>query len=77
VTQTVPQTLLDAIVRTYAPRRVLLFGRAARGTAQVDSDLDLLVVLDDDVPTEALNWRRIHQARGGYTGPVDIVAYKI
>jgi predicted nucleotidyltransferase len=55
----------------------LLFGSAARGTAQADSDLDLLVVLDDDVPTEALNWRRIHQARGGYTGPVDIVAYKI
>ena len=70
----VPQVLLDAIVRTYAPRRVVLFGSAARGSAGPDSDLDLLVVLDDDAPAEALNWRRLHEARAGYTGPVDIVA---
>jgi predicted nucleotidyltransferase len=70
----VPQALIDAIVRTYAPRRVVLFGSAARGNARPDSDLDLLVVLDDDAPAEALNWRRLHQARADYTGPVDIVA---
>jgi len=69
----VPQTLIDAIVRTYAPRRVLLFGSRANGTASEDSDLDLLVVLDDDVPGEALSWRRRHEARGSYRGPVDII----
>lgn len=69
----VPQTLIDAIVRTYAPRRVVLFGSRARGTANEDSDLDLLVVLDDDVPGEVLSWRRRHEARGSYRGPVDII----
>jgi predicted nucleotidyltransferase len=69
----VPQTLIDAIVRTYAPQRVVLFGSRARGTATEDSDLDLLVVLDDDVPGETLSWRRRHEARGSYSGPVDII----
>ena len=40
---TVPQTLIDAIVRTYAPRRVVLFGSRARGTATEDSDLSLMI----------------------------------
>ncbi len=69
----VPPTLIDAIVRTYAPRRVVLFGSRARGNATEDSDLDLLVVLDDDVPAETLSWRRRHEARGSYRGPVDII----
>jgi predicted nucleotidyltransferase len=70
---TVPQTLIDSIVRTYAPRRVVLFGSQVRGTANADSDLDLLIVLDDDVPAETLSWRRRHAARGSYHGPVDII----
>jgi predicted nucleotidyltransferase len=70
---TVPQTLLDAIVHAYSPRRVVLFGSQARGTANANSDLDLLVVLDDDVPAETLSRRRRHAARGSYHGPVDII----
>jgi len=70
----VPQTLIDAIVCAYAPRRVVLFGSRARGTGSDDSDLDLLVVLDDDVPGEALSWRRRYEARGSYRGPVDMIA---
>jgi predicted nucleotidyltransferase len=69
----IPQPLLEGIVRTYAPRRIVLFGSAARDEAGPDSDLDLLVVLNDDVPAEALKWPRMHEARGSYTGPVDIV----
>jgi hypothetical protein len=65
VTQTVvPKTLIDTIVRTYAPQRVVLFGSQAHGTANAGSDLDLLVVLDDDVPPENLSWRHQYKARG-------------
>jgi hypothetical protein len=70
---TVPPTLIESIVRTYAPQRLVLFGSQARGTAREASDLDLLVVLDDDVPAETLSWRRRHAARGSYRGPVDII----
>lgn len=68
-----PETLLRQVVATYAPRRVILFGSHARGEAGPDSDLDLLVVLDDDAPPEALHWRRRHEARRGYAGGVDII----
>lgn len=70
---TVPDSLLKSIVEVYAPRRVVLFGSTARGEAAADSDLDLLVVLDDDAPPEALSWRRRAQARRGYGGAVDII----
>jgi predicted nucleotidyltransferase len=69
----VPESLIRSIVATYAPRRIVLFGSEASGMANADSDLDLLVVLDDDVPPEALSWRRRHDARKGYEGAVDII----
>ncbi len=69
----VPPALIAQIVATYAPVRVILFGSHARGDARPDSDLDLMVVLDDDAPAEALHWRRRHEARRGYAGAVDIV----
>src|ERR1700704_597991 len=69
----VPETLIRSIVATYAPRRIVLFGSQAQRAADTDSDLDLLVVLDDDAPPEALSWRRRHEARKGYGGAVDII----
>ncbi len=37
--------VVDRIVRKFHPEKIILFGSWARGTAQEDSDLDLLVVL--------------------------------
>ena len=70
---TLPKPLLDGLIGTYASRRIVLFGSHARSEARPDSDLDLLVVLDDDAPVEALGWRRRHEARRGHAGPVDIL----
>ena len=69
----VPESLISSVVATYGPRRIVLFGSQAREAADPDSDIDLLVVLDDDVPAEMLSWRRMHEARSGYAGAVDIV----
>lgn len=70
---TVPDSLLQTIVEIYAPRRVLLFGSQARGDARPDSDIDLVVVLDDDAPPETLSWRNRNAARKGFAGSVDII----
>jgi predicted nucleotidyltransferase len=38
--------LIDQIVERFQPARIILFGSHARGTADPESDLDLLVVMD-------------------------------
>ena len=41
------QRIVDEIVRLVKPLRVLVFGSVARGVADPESDLDLLVVVPD------------------------------
>ena len=69
----VPNELLEPVVAWFKPRRVYLFGSTARGEAGPNSDLDLLVVVDDDTPSEIVSWRNRGKARKGYRKPVDIV----
>lgn len=62
----VPRDLLDPVVEHFKPQRVILFGSRARGTAGRDSDIDLLVVVDDDTPDDSLGWkagREAHRSR--------------
>lgn len=72
----VPDALLRSIVTELTPQRVILFGSRARGDMRPDSDIDLLVVLDDDVPLEKLGAKAIHAARGDYHQPLDIIPYR-
>jgi HEPN domain-containing protein len=58
----VPRDLLDPVVDYFKPQRVILFGSRARGEATRDSDIDLLVIVDDDTPEEKLTWRAGHLA---------------
>jgi HEPN domain-containing protein/predicted nucleotidyltransferase len=50
----VPRDLLDPLVEYFKPQRVILFGSRARGEATRDSDIDLLVIVDDDTPADKL-----------------------
>ena len=56
--------------------KVILFGSRARGGARPDSDHDLLVIVDDDIPSQKLHWRALHEARRRYRKAVDIVPYR-
>jgi hypothetical protein len=67
----VPPDLLDSVVAYFRPRRVILFGSAARGEARPDSDLDLLVVLDDDAPEPLRRLDAGWEAQRGYRGAAD------
>ena len=69
----VPPALLDPVVAYFQPRRVILFGSAARGDAGPDSDIDLLVVLDDDVAKAMLTPKAGYESRESYDRPADVV----
>lgn len=69
----VPELLLKQVVSVFGPRRVILFGSRARGDSRTDSDFDLVVVLDDDVPNERLSSKRRYEAHRGFPAPVDII----
>jgi predicted nucleotidyltransferase len=72
-TAVVPKELLDAVVAHFDPLQVILFGSRARGEAGADSDIDLLVVLDDAAPADKLGWRSAFEARKDFHRAVDIV----
>jgi uncharacterized protein len=69
----VPPELLDRVVDYFHPRRIVLFGSRARGESGPDSDIDLLVILDDDAPAAHLTIRSGWESRRGYEHPVDII----
>ena len=69
----VPPELLDPVVAYFRPRRVILFGSLARGQAGPDSDIDLLVVVDDDTPAEKLTLDAGYEARRPYRLPADVI----
>ena len=73
----VPRELLDSVVRYFNPRKVILFGSRARGDAGEHSDIDLLVLLDDDAPPEHLTAEAAYEARRGFHRAVDIVTSRI
>jgi uncharacterized protein len=71
--QLVPAELLQSVVAHFQPQRVIVFGSVARGVAGPNSDIDLLVVVDDDTPLEMLSTTSIYEARKTYRHAVDIL----
>ncbi len=61
----------DRIVRDFHPERIILFGSCARGDADEDSDVDLLVIM----PFEGKGARKaaeiMKRVRPGF--PVDVI----
>jgi uncharacterized protein len=69
----VPHELLAPVVAYFRPRRVIVFGSVARGEAGPDSDIDLLVVLDDDAPPEKLTLKAGFESRRSYHQAADVI----
>lgn len=72
----IEQTLIDEIVRRICgvlnPQRVIMFGSAAAGTMHRDSDIDLLVLLEQTTQARRESVKLLEALRGlGY--PFDVL----
>jgi len=64
--------LIRRIRRVVEPRRIILFGSAARGEMRPDSDLDVLVTVADDVhPRRAA--QAVYPELVGFGRAVDVI----
>ena len=65
-------TLIETIVQGWDPLQIVLFGSRARGDHREDSDVDLLVVVDDSVDWSETRWEIRNGLPSGLI-PTDIV----
>ncbi len=68
------EKLIDRIVTHIQPRKVIIFGSYAKGTATIKSDLDMLVIKETDLPMKKRGNILKHIA-GNSLIPVDIHIY--
>ncbi len=68
------EKLVQTIVSAYKPEKVLLFGSYAKGTATENSDVDLLLVKDTNLPPHKRTGE-ISALLKGILFPLDIIIY--
>jgi predicted nucleotidyltransferase len=78
VSEQVIEGMVQAIVEEVRPRRIYLFGSRARGNQTADSDIDLLIVEDQEFGPQRSRWselKRIRKALRPFRIPKDILVY--
>ena len=74
ITQETIDHVVHTIVDRFGPRRVILFGSRARGDHRPDSDLDLFVEMETDIPKRE-RARHVRGAFDRHPGAMDIIVY--
>jgi predicted nucleotidyltransferase len=64
--------IIKEIVKSFKPQKVILFGSYASGTPTEESDRDLLIIKDSDLPTRLQN-RKVRKILAGLKVPVDVI----
>jgi len=67
--------IVRRLVAAYEPERIYLFGSAARGDTDEDSDYDLMVVVPDDAPPERRNSDFAYRALRGTGVAADVLVW--
>lgn len=74
VTDRLLTQVVDRILRTGSPLKIVLFGSHARGNADANSDLDLLIIEDSPLPRYKRS-PRYYDALAGLFPSKDIVVW--
>lgn len=72
--QAINEAVRRAVAAAHAPSRVIIFGSYARGDADEESDLDLMVV-EREVPSKGEEMLRLNRAIGWVGKGVDVLVY--
>ncbi|MGR3311123.1 MAG: nucleotidyltransferase domain-containing protein [Candidatus Brocadiales bacterium] len=64
--------IVKAIVTGYEPQKIILFGSYAHGKPTKDSDIDLLVIKDDNLPKVHRN-RIVRSYLKDFLFPIDVI----
>jgi predicted nucleotidyltransferase len=73
VTEAKVRAAVERIVAQARPQAVILFGSYARGAASPNSDLDVLVIVDDGVTNCRAESVRLRRALRGISMPIEII----
>lgn len=66
--------IVNKIISVYNPDRIILFGSYANGTANENSDLDLFVIKNSDLPRPQRSIQ-IRKLLFGLMIPIDLIVY--
>jgi len=72
ITQDQINQIVKVIITGYAPQKIILFGSYAVGNPAKDSDIDLLIIKDDNLPKIQRN-RVVRSFLKDLSLPVDII----
>jgi predicted nucleotidyltransferase len=70
--QAIIDELIRRIVGAVHPLRIILFGSAARGDMRLDSDIDVLIVMPENVHRRRTA-QDVHEQLFGFPVPVDVL----
>lgn len=70
------KAMVDRLILTYQPKKIIAFGSFARGEIEPDSDLDLCII-KEDIPLSPVERRfEVYRLLTHRKIPVDIVIYR-
>ncbi|MFQ6055367.1 MAG: nucleotidyltransferase domain-containing protein [Methanosarcinales archaeon] len=72
ITQEQINEITKRVVKNFKPQKIILFGSYANGTPTEESDLDLLIIKDSDLPSRLQN-RNVRKILSDLRVPVDVI----
>lgn len=66
------QEITNKIMGNFHPQKIILFGSYAYGTPTEESDLDLLIIKDSDLPARMQNLQ-VRKLLADFKIPVDVI----
>jgi predicted nucleotidyltransferase len=72
ITQEQISEITRRIVGRFKPQKIILFGSYAHGTPTEESDLDLLIIKESDIPSRLQN-RQVRKIVSDLRVPVDVI----